>query len=86
MAVGRKIIAVFVGVLASAVTADADMMPVSGVDVAYPKPATTASQPDLQNTSLSALLGDPDLADLSSLPSVFPPEVGRKPTRCAGRR
>jgi hypothetical protein len=76
MAVGRKIIAVFVGVLASAVTAHADLMPVSVVDTACLPPVAAASRPDLQRTSLSAPFGHPDLADLSSLPSVFPPEVG----------
>jgi hypothetical protein len=76
MAVGRKIIAVFVGVLAIGVTADADMMPVSAVDAPCLAPATVAKQPDLQSTSLSVPFGHPDLADLSSLPSVFPPELG----------
>lgn len=75
MAVGRKIIAVFVGILASAVMADADMMPVSAVDTACLPPVTAASQPDPESTGLSVLFGRPDLADLGSLPVIFPGEV-----------
>ena len=76
MAGGRKIVAVFVGVLAIAVMAEADMMPVSAVGTACVPPVTTASQSDLQCASISAPSGHPGLADLSFLPCVFPLEVG----------
>ena len=75
MAVGRRIIALFVGVLAGTVTADADLMPLSRGDTACLPPTTTVSQPDRERPALPTPLGSPDLADLSFVPLAIPAEV-----------
>jgi hypothetical protein len=76
MAVGRKIIAVLTGAVVIAITADADLMPMSVADAVCVPPVTAACPPDLQNTSLSAPFGYPDPANLNSLTVIFPAEVG----------
>jgi hypothetical protein len=76
MAVGRKIIAVLTGALVIAITADADLMPMSVADAICLPPITATCPPDLQNTSLSAPFGYPDLANLNSLTIILPAQVG----------